>query len=198
MVSVPPSPLVRAAPSCFFFAFFFCPSLPQRGVCRRFRGVLSSAGPLLPVGCRRFWLGGPPVFLRGAPWVSSSVPFCWGVCPPFVVWVLGFVPVGLSRAPPPFFWGGVCLFLPLPSMGWCTHWSAFGVVNRVAVGACVLLGLAPAPWVGWVMYTLGSVALPVGLGSGSAGWAVAPGGFGRPWFRGAGVFCVPPPPRCRL
>ena len=41
------------------------------------------------------------------------------------------------------------------------------------------------------MYTLGSVALPVGLGSCSASWAVAPGGFLRPWVRGAG-FSVSP------
>ena len=58
------------------FFFFFCPSPPQRGVCWRVRGVLSSGGPLFSVGCRRFWLGGPPVFLRGAPWVPSSVPSC--------------------------------------------------------------------------------------------------------------------------
>ena len=152
------------------FVFFFCPSLPQRGVCWRVRSFLSSRGPLLSVGCRRLWLGGPPVFHRGGPWVPSSVPSGWGVCPPHWVWVAGFLAVGLSRAPPPLSFGvGVCLFLPLPSLVWCTHWSALGVVNRVAVGACVLLGLAPAPWVGWVMYTLSSVALPVRLGSGSSG-----------------------------
>ena len=59
--------------------------------------------------------------------------------------------------PPPFFylcclfvslfflWGESCLFLPLPPLGWCKHWSAFGVANRVAVGACAWLGRAPAP-----------------------------------------------------
>ena len=110
-----------------------------------------------------------------------------------MVWVGDFVAVCLSRAPPPlffgclfvfppflFFWAGVCLVLPLPSLGWCTHWSAFGVVYRVAVGACGVLGHAPDPLVGWVMYTLGPVAFPVGLGSGSAGRAVASGGFVRP------------------
>ena len=51
VVSVPPSPLVWAAPSFFFFAFFFYPSLPERAVCWRVRGVLSSGGPLLSVGC---------------------------------------------------------------------------------------------------------------------------------------------------
>ena len=52
------------------------------------------------------------------------------------------------------------------------------MVNQAPVGACVLLSLALGTWVGWVMCTLGSVALPVGLGSGSAGWAVALGGLG--------------------
>ena len=93
------------------FVFSFCPSLPQRGVCWCVWGVLSSGGLLLSVASRRFWLGGPPVFLRGAPWVLSSVPSGWGVCPPLVVWVGGFVAVGVSRAHPPFFWGGG---LPVP------------------------------------------------------------------------------------
>ena len=101
---------------------------------------------------------------------------------------------------PPFFFfsGGVCLFLPLPFLGWCTHWSAFVVAYRVAVGVCAGLGPAPDQWVGWVMYTLGLVAFPVGLGSGSAGWAIAPGRFVRSWFKGVGVFCVPPALSCRL
>ena len=92
--------------------------------------------------------------------------WCW-----WAVWWLWAV---LVPPPPPllfFFWGGVCLFLPLPSLGWRTHWSAFHVDFRFAVGGCVLLGPAPAPWVGWVMYTLGSAPLPAGLRSGSAGWA---------------------------
>ena len=112
-------------------------------------------------------------------------------------WAASWLWAFLVPLPLFFFGGGVCLFLPLPSLGWCTHWSAFGVVNQVAVGPCVLVGLAPAPWVGWVMCTLGSAALPIGLVSGSASWAVAPGGFVRPWVRGAGVFCVPSPPWCR-
>ena len=66
------------------------------------------------------------------------------------------------------------------------YWSAFGVATRVAVGACPWLGRAPAPWVRWVMYTLRLVAFPVGLGSGSSGWAVAPGGLVRSWIRGTG------------
>ena len=44
-------------------------------------------------------------------------------------------------------------------------------------------GRAPAPWVSWVMYTLGLVACPVGLGSRFSGSAVAPAGFIRTWVK---------------
>ena len=191
MVSVPPSPLARAAPSCFFS---FCPSVVCVGV---FGVSLLPSGRCSWFGVAGFWLGGPPVPFQG---VSSSLPSGLGFRPPFVACVGGFVAVGLSRAPPLcfFFRGGVCLFLPLPSLGWCTHWSAFGVVFRVAFGVWVLPGLAPVQWVGSVMYTLGLAALPAGLGSGSAGWAVAPGGFMKLWVRGGGVFRIPSPPRCRF
>ena len=106
--------------------------------------------------------------------VLSSVPSGWGVWPPLVVLAGGFVAAGCFRAPPPppsvfFLGGGVCLFLPLPSLGWRTHWPAFSVVFRAAVGGCVLFGRVPAPWVGWAMYTLGSAPLLAGLGPGSAG-----------------------------
>ena len=121
----PPFPSRLGCAFVFFFGFFcscFCPSLPERGLCWRVRGVLSSCGPLLSVGCRRFWLGGPPVFLWGAP-----VGAVFGV-----VW-LGGLPAScgvggrlrgsgpVSCLAPPFFWGGVCLFLPLPSLGWCNN-----------------------------------------------------------------------------
>ena len=185
----PPSLLFRAAlfGVCVFFVFL-------RGVCPRVLGVPSLGGPLPSAWCCWFWLSCPPAPLWG---VLSSVPSGWGVWPPLVVLVGGVVAVGHSRAPPPllFFFsgGGVCLFLPLPSLGWRTHWSAFCVVFRFAVGGCVLPGRAPPPWVGWVMYTLGSAPLPAGLGSGSAGWAVVPGGFVWPW-----VSRVPSSLRCRL
>ena len=159
---------------CWLFFFW-----SHRGVCLRVLGVLLPGGPLLLSWCCQFWLGGPPVPLWG---VSSSVPSGWGVWPPLAVLVGGLVAVGRSVALPP-----VCLFLPLPSLGWRTHWPAFSVVFRVAVGGCVLLGRVPAPWVGWVMYTLGSAPLPAGLGSGSADWAPAPGGFVRLWVRGLGL-----------
>ena len=185
VVSVPPSPLLPAG----LLALFFFPS--QRGVCPRVLGVPLLGGPLLLAWCCRFWLGGPPVPYSG---VLSSVPSGWGVWPPLAVLVGGLVAVGRSLAPPPprlvFFFGGVCLFLPLPSLRWRTHWSAFSVVLRIAVGGCVLPGRVPAPWVGWVMYTLGSAPLPAGLGGGSAGWTAAPGGFVWLWARWAGVVCV--------
>ena len=149
-----------------------------------------------PVG-RCSWLG-----VAGFEWV---VPLClfggpvfgafWGgVRPPLVVLAGGLAAVGCFRAfspsPPPFcfFGGGACLFLPLPSLGWRTHWPAFSVVFRAAVFSCVLFGHLPAPWVGWAMYTVGSAPLLAGLGPGSAGWAAAPGGCLWFWVRGLGLF----------
>ena len=176
-----------------------CPRIPSlsgwvagsvfflRGVCLRVLGVPFSGGPLFLAWCCGFGLGGQPVPLWGSClWcllgggLAASCGFGgrFGGCGPF------------SRptpSPPVFFWGGVCLFLPLPSLGWRTHWPAFSVVFRVTVGGCVLLGRVPAPWVGWVMYTLGSAPLPAGLGPGSTGWAAAPGGFVWLWVRGLGL-----------
>ena len=126
--------------------------------------------------------------------VLSSLPSGWGVWPPLVVLAGGLVAVGCFRTPPPlpplfFFFGlGACLFLPLPSLGWRTHWPAFSVVFGAAGGGCVLFGRVLAPWVGWAMYTLGSTSLPGGLGPGSAGWAAAPGGCVWLWVRALGLF----------
>ena len=185
--SLSPHPF-SSGPRCLLFVFF----LPQRGVCLRVLDVPSSSGPLPSAWCCRFWLGGPPGAPPGghvfsAVWVGGLAASCGvrgrrGGCGPF------------SRPPCCFFfWGGVCLFLPLPPLGWRTHWSAFCVVFRFAVGGSVLPGCAPAPWVGRVMYTLGSALLPAGLRYGSAGTAVVPGGFVWPQ-----VSCIPPSPRCRF
>ena len=131
-------------------------------------------GCVVPL-CR---FGGP---VCGGFWVGALAASCgvggrFGGCGSF------------SRPPPPpplfFFFRGVCLFLPLPPLGWRTHWPAFSVVFRVAVGGCVLLGRVPAPWVGWAMYTFGSVPLAAVLGPGSAGWAAAPARFVWLWVRG--------------
>ena len=93
--------------------------------------------------------------------------------------------VGVSRAPPPppaFFLGGVCLFLHLPPLGWCMQWWAFGAGLP---GCCWCLRFArpcPGPM------RRGGYVLPAGLGSGSAGLAVAPGGSVRLCARGCGGF----------
>ena len=204
-VSAVPSPSWLGCRGVFFALLFFffagcpcpgpcgpCPPIPffsgwVAGPFFFFRGVcLLVSVFLFPVG-RCSWLG-----VSGFGWV---VPLClfggpvfgafWGgVWPPLVVLAGGLVAVGCLRAPPPppsvvlfFFWaGGVRLFLPLPSLGWRTHWPAFSVVFRAAVVSCVLSGRVPAPWVGWAMYTVGSAPLLAGLGPGSAGWAAAPGG----------------------
>ena len=86
------------------------------------------------------------------------------------------------------FVGGVCLFLPLPSLGWCLHWLAFGVANRVSVGVVGDCG----PWS--PMYTRGLVACAVGLGAGFAGWAVPLVGFVRSWAIGGWGSPVSPCP----
>ena len=164
-----------------FFFFFFCPFSPWSAV----------TGLVLPV------LGG---------WfacASAGVPlfffffffFFWGgglaACGGVGGWLGG---CGLFSClfpfPPPFFFffgGGACLFLPLPSLGWRTHWPVFSVVFRAAVFSCVLCGHVPAPWVGWALYTVGSAPLLAGLGPGSAGWAAAPGGCLWFWVRGLGL-----------
>ena len=151
---------------------------------------------LFPVG-RCSWLGVAgfgcvfPLCLFGGPVFGA---FWGGVWPPLVVLAGGLAAVGCFRAfsPSPLLFflggGGACLFLPLPSLGWRTHWPAFSVVFRAAVFSCVLFGRVPAPWVGWAMYTVGSAPLLAGLGPGSAGWAAAPGGCLWFWVRGLGLF----------
>ena len=178
VVPVPPSPFFRAGlVALFFFFLLFSVSLFPVGRCS-WLGV-AGFGWLVPL-CL---FGGPVfgAFLGG------------GVWPPLVVFAGGLAAVGCFRSfsPSPLRFclgGGACLVLPLPSLGWCTHWPAFSVVFRAAVFSCVLLGRVPAPWVGWAMYTVGSAPLLAGLGPGSAGWAAAPGGSLWFWVRGLGLF----------
>ena len=182
---------LSACPGCLFLRWAAALGWVSPVLAGRSSGILSGG----PVGAAfgTVWLEGLPAS-RG---VGARLRGCVSVsCPPPPLFFFSVLFVCF----PPFFFlgGGVCLFLPLPSLGWCTHWSAFGVVKRVAVGACDLLSRAPDPWVSWVMYKLGPVAFPVWLRSGSASWAVVPGGFVRPWLRGGGVFRVPPPLWCRL
>ena len=150
---------------------------------------------LFPV-VRCYWLGVAgfgwvvPLCLCGGPVFGA---FCRGAWPPVVVLAGGLAAVGCFRAFSPFpllflGGGGGCLFLPLPSLDWRTHWPAFSVVFRAAGFSCVLCGRVPAPWVGWALYTVGSAPLLAGLGPGSAGWATAPGGCLCFWVRGLGLF----------
>ena len=186
-------PPISSLPGCVVccLCFFFLPSV----VCVRVFCV-----SLLPVGrCPRLGVAGFGRVVRRRPFGGSCLRcplgggfgrllWCW--------WAAWWLWVVLAPLPPSllffflFFGGGVYLFLPLPSLDWRTHWLAFCVVFRFAVGGCVLPGPAPAPWVGWVMYTLRSAPLPAGLGSGSA---VVPGGFVWPWLSR-----VPLSPRCRF
>ena len=179
VVPVPPSPFFRAGPVALFFFFFFfpCPFSPWSAVTGLVLPVLGGWSPCASVGV--------PCF--------SFFSFWGGAWPPVVVLAGGLAAVGCFRPftlPPSLFFlgGGACLFLPLPSLGWRTHWPAFSVVFRAAVFSCVLCGHVPAPWVGWALYTVGSAPLVAGLGPGSAGWAAAPGGCLWFWVRGLGLF----------
>ena len=180
VVPVPPSPFFRAGLVVLLFFSFFpfrCPFSPWAAVTGLVLPVLGGWSPCASVG------------------VLSSVPsgggfgrlwWCWRA-----VWRLWAVFVPFP--PPPsffFFFGGwgACLFLPLPSLGWRTHWPAFSVVFRAVVFSCILCGRVPAPWVGWAMYTVGSAPLLAGFGPGSAGWAAAPGGCLWFWVRGLRLF----------
>ena len=169
VVPVPPSPFFRAGLVALFFFFFSVSLFPW---------------------CCRFWVGGPPVPLWGSFFrclLGGGLAACGGFGGRFGGCGLFSC---LFPLPPPFFFlgGGACLFLPLPSLGWRTHWPAFSVVFRAAVFSCVLCGRVPAPWVGWAMYTVGSSPLLAGLGPGSAGWAAAPGGCLWFWVGGLGLF----------
>ena len=183
VVPVPPSPFFRAGLVALLFFFFFL-----------FSPFPFSRGPLLLAWCCRFEVGGPPVPLWGS-FFFFSLPSGGGLA---ACGSVGgrFGGCGLLSClfpfPPPFFFffsgGGACLFLPLPALGWRTHWPAFSVVFRAAVFSCVLSGHVPAPWVGWALYTVGSAPFLAGLGPGSAGWAAAPGGCLWFWVRGLGLF----------
>ena len=162
----------------FFFFFFFSVSLFP--VVRCYWLGVAGFGWVVPL-CL---CGGPPFFFFFFPGGGPGcLWWCWRVVGR--LWAV-FVPFPL---PPSFFffWGGACLFLPLPSLGWRTHWPVFSVVFRAAVFSCVLCGHVPAPWVGWALYTVGSAPLLAGSGPGSAGWAAAPGGCLWFWVRGLGL-----------
>ena len=140
------------------------------------------------------WLEGLPAScgvgarLRGCATVSRPPPRFFAGGHAFVV----------RRGFPAFrvFWffcgGGNCLFLPLPSPGWCTHWSAFVGANRVTVGAWIGCGPCPGPMgrLGYVHAGPGGLSCRVRFGS--AAWAVAPAGFVRSWVKGGCDYLCPP------
>ena len=201
-------PILAGLSGCFFallfFLFFFFSGLCRPRPSIPFLSGWAGGSPfffffvsvsLFPVGCC-YWLGVPgfgwvvPLCLCGGPVFGAfwggfrRLWWCW-----WAVWRLWAVFVPFSP-PPSFFFlfgGGACLFLPLPSLGWRTHWPAFSVVFRAAVFSCILCGRVPAPWVGWAMYTVGSAPLLAGFGPGSAVWAAAPGGCLWFWVRGLGL-----------
>ena len=204
-VSAVPSPSWLGCQGVFFALFFFsCPG--PCGPCPTIPFLSGWAGGSLFFFCLfrclfSQWAAVPglvlPVLGRWSPCASfgvlSSVPSGGGVWLPLVVLAGSLAAVGCFRAFSPshlcfFFGGGACLFLPLPSLGWCRHWPAFSVVFRAAVFSCVLCGRAPAPFVGLAVYRVGSAPLLAGLGPGSAGWAAAPGGCLWFWVRGLGLF----------
>ena len=182
VVPVPPSPFFRAGLVALFLFFFFfpCPFSPWPAVTGLVLPVLGGWSPCASAGV-------PPFFFFFFFFWGGGLAACGGVGG----WLGG---CGLFSClfpfPPPFFLGGggACLFLPLPSLGWRTHWPAFSVVFRAAVFSCVLCGHVPASWVGSALYTVGSAPLLAGLGPGSAGWAAAPGGCLWFWVRGLGLF----------
>ena len=92
-----------------------------------------------------------------------------------------------------FFWGGVaCSTLCLPWAAARTGWQMVWLTGSL-LALWVAAGRALAPCVVWVIYMHGLVARPVGLGSGSAGWAVVRAGFVRSWARGWGCPVSPHP-----
>ena len=136
--SLSPHPLFFGLGCWLFFFLVVCVCIFRCPFSR----LAAVAGLVLPV-----LAGWSPCGSLG---VLSSVLSGWGVWPPLVVLAGGLVAVSCFRAPPPppplfFFLGGACLFLPLPSLGWRTHWPACSVVFRAAVGGCVLFGRVPAP-----------------------------------------------------
>ena len=103
--------------------------------------------PLRWGGCVASWCCGCLSCLPQPPLVDGFV-LVWRRGPlglvrqfPVRAWV-GFPPV-----PVVLIWGGVCLFLPLPSLGRCMHWSVSGVSNYlsdcVAACRCVVGGFGP-------------------------------------------------------
>ena len=189
--SLSPHPF-SSGPRCLLFVFFFVPAWCVSACfgCPLSRWA-AALGLLLPVLAE--WSPGAPLVgpVFGAVLVGGLAATCGvggrrGGCGPF------------SRPPRPppccvFLGGGsACSYLCLPWAGARTGGHSLWLSGLLLVVA--LCQAVPQPRsVGLVMYTLGSAPLPAGLGSGSAGRAVAPGGFVWPW-----VSRVLSSPRCRF
>ena len=138
-------------------------------------GVPFPGGPLFLAWCCRFWLGGPPVPLRGSSlrclreggfvrlwWCWRAVWWLWAV----------FAPPPL---PPLFFFGGgaACSSLSLP---WLAH--ALARIQCCLPGCCLQLRSVwprsgPMGWEGYVHGGLGAPSCRVGS------WFCRPGGCAR-------------------
>ena len=153
----------------FFFRWAATSPLGCAPACPRCPFLRPSGGRVIVVGCRsplgvarlgrvvlRDLSGGPVGVAFGVAWLGGLLASC-GVgarlcgcvtvcCAPFFFFFSGGRAFVVGRGFPPFcvvcllFGGGGFLFLPLPSLGWCTHSSAFGVVDGVAV--CAAIGWA--------------------------------------------------------
>ena len=223
---LPPLPLPFGS-RLFFFSVWPVARILSGGLCPGVSGVsfppalrrpCGYRGLLLLAGRRQAGRCGPPVFYRGASWLSPLVLhegqfacFLWSgyadlrlcVCPrrfpsfPLTGGCAFLVGWGL---PPSVFYslGGIaCSSLCLPWAGARTGRHLVWLTGSLLV-MWVAAGRTPALWVWWVRYTLGLVACPIGLGAASAGWAVAAAGCVRSWVRAGGVARVPPPLRCRF
>ena len=151
VVPVPPSPFFRAGLLTLFFSWCVCACF----------GIPFSGGPLFLAWCCRFWLGGPPVPLRGSClrcllggrfgrlwWCWRAVWWLWAVFAP-------------PRLPPPLFsfsfgGGSACSSLCLP---WLAH--ALTRIQCCLPGCCWQLrsvwpGSGPMGRVGYVHGGLGA------------------------------------------
>ena len=110
--SVTPSPFVWAAPMSFFSSA--CPF--SSGVCAGVSGVsFPPLGRCSRLGVAMFGMAVLRCSFGGLPSVLPG----WGVCPPLVGWVRGFVAVCLSLAPRPllFFSSVLLVCFPFFSLG---------------------------------------------------------------------------------
>ena len=223
LVSAPPPPFVWVPRFSWCVRVAAGRSLLRWGVRRRVWGALSS-GPSVAVwlwwAAAFGWVapgsagwspgvlsGGPVGVVFGVAWLGGLPASC-GVdaqlrgCVTDSPFFLLFHPSERAHSvaawgfPPScnFFLGGfACSSLCLPWAGARTGWYSVWLIRSLLL-LWVAVGRARALCIGWVMYTLGLMACSVGLGAGSADWAVAPADFVKSWVRGGGVILFSPAP----